>query len=326
MTADFGIFAVTLDFELYWGVRDRRTVQRYGRNLSGVRDAVRQLLELFQEYGIHATWATTGFIFFENAEQARANSPSLQPTYSRAELSPYQYLADSKPIEPAFHFAPELVELIRQYGGQEIGTHTFSHYYCLEDGQTLEQFREDILAAIRTAESRGIRLKSLAFPRNQWSRDCLGVLSECGIACFRGNENGWQYRAANGEYRSIVRRGLRLLDSYVNVSGQHTYSLSSLTEKPYNLRSSRYLRPYSRKLAFLDPLRLRRIVKAMEDAAANQRVFHMWWHPHNFGANTGENLAFLRRILERFRHLRERYGMKSLNMGEICELLEDGSE
>jgi len=42
-----GIFTISLDFELYWGVRDKRTIDQYRSNLSGVRSAVTQMLQTF---------------------------------------------------------------------------------------------------------------------------------------------------------------------------------------------------------------------------------------------------------------------------------------
>ena len=55
----------------------------------------------------------------------------------------------------------------------------------------------------------------------------------------------------------------------------------------------------------------------MEDAARNQRVFHLWWHPHNFGRFPKETIAALERILGRFCELRDRWGMRSLSMGAL---------
>ena len=54
------IFIISLDFELYWGIRDKRTIADYGKNLRNVHQVVPALLECFQRYGIHATWATVG--------------------------------------------------------------------------------------------------------------------------------------------------------------------------------------------------------------------------------------------------------------------------
>jgi len=40
-----GAFVISLDFELLWGVRDKRTIADYGANIRGVRDAVPALLD-----------------------------------------------------------------------------------------------------------------------------------------------------------------------------------------------------------------------------------------------------------------------------------------
>jgi hypothetical protein len=54
----------------------------------------------------------------------------------------------------------------------------------------------------------------------------------------------------------------------------------------------------------------------MTVAARQGKVFHLWWHPHNFGLHTDENLAFLERILEHYAKLRHEYGFESAAMGD----------
>jgi hypothetical protein len=61
-----GILVISLDFELYWGVRDVFALEEYASNLLGVRKVVPAVLQLFDQYGIHATWATVGFLFSED--------------------------------------------------------------------------------------------------------------------------------------------------------------------------------------------------------------------------------------------------------------------
>jgi hypothetical protein len=57
----------------------------------------------------------------------------------------------------------------------------------------------------------------------------------------------------------------------------------------------------------------------MTFAAQNQLLFHLWWHPHNFGANTDLNVAFLRGILEHYASLRRQFQFQSLTMAEVAE-------
>lgn len=321
MNLEHGVFTVSLDFELYWGVRDKRSIEQYADNLRGVRKAVPEMLRVFSDNHVHATWATVGFLFFKDADDLNRNIPPLLPTYNREELSPYKYIEDTPGLAAACHFAPELIDLILEHDGQEIGTHTFSHYYCLEAGQSLAQFEKDISSAIVIAKRRGVSIRSLVFPRNQWNPGYLPTLVKLGVQCYRGNESSWMYRASDdvGQHRFL--RACRLIDAYINLSGHNTYDLRDcIQERPFNFPASRFLRPYSKKMAVLDGLRLRRIKRAMESAAINKRIFHLWWHPHNFGVNTDENIEFLAGIVEHHKHLERKHGMVSLNMGELAML------
>jgi len=51
---DGAFFVVSLDFELLWGVRDKRTIADYGANMLGVRRAIPAILDLFDERPISA--------------------------------------------------------------------------------------------------------------------------------------------------------------------------------------------------------------------------------------------------------------------------------
>ena len=53
-------FVVSLDMELMWGVRDKRSKDQYGRQVLGEREAIPAMLDLFEREGIRATWAVVG--------------------------------------------------------------------------------------------------------------------------------------------------------------------------------------------------------------------------------------------------------------------------
>src|SRR5271170_2820266 len=84
-----GGLVISLDFELHWGVRDHRTVDQYRQNLLGVRQAVPAMLDLFARYGLHATWATVGFLFCRNIEELTSAIPDELPRYRESCLNPY---------------------------------------------------------------------------------------------------------------------------------------------------------------------------------------------------------------------------------------------
>jgi hypothetical protein len=213
-----------------------------------------------------------------------------------------------------------LIRLIANTGHQEIATHSFSHYYCLEKGQDIEAFRQDLLAAREAAYTLGLQLRSMVFPKNQCNDEYLNVCAEVGILAYRGNPQSWLYHASPKDHKNYVKRLGRLLDSYLPL-GSRNYSPAppSRGNLPLNVQASRYLRPYPPSLfRIFEPLRLHRIKRELTEAAKKQSCYHLWWHPHNFGINTSANLVFLRRILEHYRSLHDLYGMESLNMGEMA--------
>ncbi|RFU64885.1 polysaccharide deacetylase family protein [Peribacillus glennii] len=316
-----GSLVISLDCELYWGMRDIMTIHEYIENLLGVRQVVPKLLELFREFGIHATWATVGFLFFESREQLLKNLPVTKPEYLDRPLNPYLSIKNIglNEEEDPFHFGLSLIQKVMSFPNQEIGTHTFSHYYCLERGQNISSFKADLEAAINTGKMYDIKIKSLIFPRNQFNPDYLAVCKEMGITSFRGNETAWMYRPSSRKDESLWKRAFRLIDAYINLSGHHTYPIDYFEKQsiPLNIRSSRYLRPFKPKLKTLERIRLNRILKSMTFAAKNNHVYHLWWHPHDFGSHVDINLKFLRNILEHYQMLQHKYGMTSINMEEL---------
>jgi peptidoglycan/xylan/chitin deacetylase (PgdA/CDA1 family) len=320
----FGTLVISLDFELHWGIRDIEPANgSYRQTMLKTRQVVPRLLHLFEEFDIAATWATVGLLFAQSREEALhyMPAPALQPAYHNTILSPYDEPLGQNEEEDPVHFAASLIRLIRQSPRQEIGTHTFSHYYCLEPGQTRATFRADLESAVAIAKSHNLELRSIVFPRNQLNPSYMDVLHEFGITCYRQTEKGWMYDPApTKDKQHLFLRGTRLLDSYLNVSGlqltdwQQVPHPDGLCEVP----ASAFLRAHKPYLRHLEMLRLRRIVHSIEAAAANGKIFHLWWHPQDFGNYTDENLHFLRIILEAFARCRERYGMKSLSMGDVA--------
>jgi hypothetical protein len=311
-----GTFVVSLDFELHWGVRDHRTVADYRDNLLGVRRVIPALLALFSEFGVSATWATVGFLFFETVDELLAAIPAELPRYADRNLDPYAALNEvgRDEAEDPFHFAPTLIRQIQATSGQEIATHTFSHYYAQVPGPSLESFRADIRAAKSAGQRFGVEIKSVVFPRNQVSIPHIRICAEEGLIAYRGVESDPYVAGGNGG----LDRAKRFTDAYINLAGPCCGVPSKLDGLDIvSVPQSRFLRPCTR-LGLLDWLGLRRIRSSMTFAAENQLLFHLWWHPHNFGVNTDLNLSFLRAILEHYRALQQRVEFQSFTMAEVA--------
>ncbi len=321
MTKRAGALVISLDFELHWGVRDLYKLEdSYKENLKGARTAVPKTLELFERYDVAATWATVGFLFAHSKEELLQFSPITKPNYQDKRLDPYLEPLGNGEADDPLHYAPGLIEQILKTPKQELSTHTFSHYYCLEKGQTLEAFRADLESAIAIAKAWKVVPQSIIFPRNQLNPDYVTTMKDLGITIYRGNETSFMYQAAATNEHTPLMRLMRLTDTYLPITAHHLASWENLKDEHglINIPSTRFLRPVSGTLGVLEPLRLGRIKSGMTQAAKTGKLYHLWWHPHNFGLNQDANLGFLEKILRHYQSLAKDFGFESLSMLDVA--------
>lgn len=314
-----GTLIVSLDFELFWGMQDCSTLDEYGDNILGGRKAVPRMLDLFKKYGIHATWATVGLLFAEDKEEIVKFSPLDKdlPTYVEEALSAYKYIngIGKNENEEPYYYGLSLINQISKVEGQEIASHTFSHYYCREAGQTVEQFEADIIAAKKIAEQKGYNLQSVVLPRNQCEPEYTQVLAKLGFLTYRDEENDWIHEKI--KFRPLMRV-LRLMDVYLPLTGYGGY-IPKVENGIVNLVGSRMYKPFFKPLGFLEKLKIHRIKRQMCYAAKNGLTFHLWWHPHNVGSHTEFHMKQLEEILVYYDKLKQKYNMRSLNMKEAAQ-------
>lgn len=318
MKSKHGFFVISLDFELFWGIRDKYTFNEYGENVLGVWEVIPRLLKTFNQYNIHATFATVGAMFASDFRDLNNYLPSIKPNYTDKNLSPYNdYIKKSIHNDPRYYYGKQLVEMVKANKNQEIGTHTFSHYYCLEPGQDKTSFVADLESSIAIAEAMGIDIESFIFPRHQLNKDYINIFKKYGIKNYRGTEKIWFHSAARGEDEGIIKRAFRYADYFVWMGSNHLQDINEIEDDElYQIRASRWLRPYdSRKI--LQKLKLIRIKQQMKAAAKTNKIFHLWWHPHEFGVNTNENFEMLEEIFQYYSELNKKYGIESFNFKEL---------
>ena len=312
-----GALVISLDFELLWGVFDKVAWREKKEYFQNTRKVIPEILQLFEKYEIQCTWATVGMLFNEDWDEWNENIPDVLPEYENSKLSAYKYGESIQSIESEeLCFAPDLIREIKKTPGQEVGTHTYSHYYCLEPGQTPGSFMADLKKSVELAEKLGIRLESLVFPRNQYNADYLDVCIDNGLRTVRTNPEVWYWR--NTQEDSLQQKLFRTGDAYIGFNNKAYKDISEIGLDLTGQKSSRLFRPHSGK-SFLDNRRLKRIKSELSAAAKNKEIYHLWWHPHNFGGNPQKNLQELELILGYFKSCREKFGFESMNMAGIDE-------
>jgi peptidoglycan/xylan/chitin deacetylase (PgdA/CDA1 family) len=310
-----GTLVISLDFELVWGLFDHIDIKNKVSYFNNTLTVIPKIISIFEKNDIHVTWATVGMLFNQNWEEWYSNIPDNLPTYTNQKLDAYEYgkLHINSGLDK-FFFAPQLIKEIQSVKSQEIGTHTYSHYYCLENGQTKKQFEADINQAIKMAQKFDIELKSLVFPRNQFNNDYLEICRQKNIETVRSNPKFWYWDTTQKE--TLAVKLARTGDAYLPL-GKKSYPSKSLSkESVFCQQASRLLRP-QHSIAVFNSARLNRIKNEILQAAKNGEVYHLWWHPHNFGIDSDGALKTLEAIIAIYKHCSETYGMQSLTMKEL---------
>ena len=66
-----GKFVVSLDFEMMWGVRDKRTIASYGNNIAAVRTVIPLLVKMAEDAGVHLTFGVVGMLMLKDKKELR---------------------------------------------------------------------------------------------------------------------------------------------------------------------------------------------------------------------------------------------------------------
>ena len=315
-----GTLVISLDFEMFWGIADFAAIQEWAPIVERAHTVVPRLLEMFQKHGVHATWATVGALMCEDRNEFLERLPKPIAPQTKKMLDKLGLAEPGNGVSCPDHilFAPELVRMVASCEGQEIGTHTFSHYYCDDPTSSPEEFAAELTASERIASEKGHPFHSAVFPRNQVSDRFVNVLSHSNLICFRGVERGWiaKNRAKLGRLGTI----LWYLDNYLPLARTCSFSRSDVEQigSLMNIRNSRFFKPFRPQYAFAERLKLWRYKLEMKSAAKRGEIYHIYWHPHNFAENTEINFWQMDQLLSYYEKMRSRYGMKSKNMFEVC--------
>jgi peptidoglycan/xylan/chitin deacetylase (PgdA/CDA1 family) len=317
-----GLFCISLDFERFWGIRDVKNYEQIEVELTYIQDVTNKLLTIFEIHEIHATWATVGLLGHESLADLLAFNTDASISYADQHFSPYPLTKNGlAQLNESIFLAKDQIRAILKTPHQELASHTYAHYYCLENGQTIEDFKADIAKMKILGERLSHKFVSLVLPRNQVNTDYLKLAHENGIIAYRGNQINRYWKNSSFQKEGFVKKVMRVLDAYFPMSKTSSIRLKDLKKKkngPVNIPANRFLRPYYHG-KWLENRKVKRIKKEMTTAAKNGKIYHLWWHPHNFAQNQSQNFAQLKEILEHYTYLNEVYGFASMNMQEIAE-------
>ncbi|UZD23894.1 polysaccharide deacetylase family protein [Algoriphagus halophytocola] len=311
---------ISLDFELHWGRFDKYALDENGKYYAQTLEALPRILDLFEKYNIRATWATVGMLMAESWEEWKAFSPEILPSFHQEKYSAFYWASKQSGKSKLGLFAPEMVNKILETPGQELASHTFSHFYTGEKGSTLEAFEADLQASKKIAQAKfGVAMQSLVFPRNQYHSQVMEVAAKTGFTSARVNPSDWFWKETSNE--NLLKKVFRTGDTLLPMGKPVSFDLKDCTAHPlFQVPASRLLRPY-REGSVFNRRRIERIKSELEQVCEKGQSYHLWWHPHNFGNYPEENLRILEDLLIFIRSYVASGMLQSISMKDAYNLI-----
>lgn len=314
-----GLFVISLDYETMWGAIFNEPVYKgYKSRTIEIEKIINSILIIFSKYNIHATWAIVAAIACSGKEEACKFAPeNINNLHTNKTLTDFIKEIDCE--NSKYYFQSYLISKISNTKNQEIGTHTFSHFYMYEHNNPENKINKELNISKKILEKFTKQVNTLVLPKNQVNELAIKEMKNQGIKNIRGIQVSDRFNK-----RSQIGRIMRFIDAYLPICGKNYYPKYEIIKDGYfNVRASRFWRTYFNKLSIFEALKIIRIKKEMKIAARNGCVYHLWFHPHNLGTNVERNLIQLEEILRYYNELNKIYGFTSCTINECTQIVQE---
>lgn len=312
--AKTGHFVFSLDTELAWGCYDldRTRCKRFSPDGSRERGSIELLLDMLDEFGIVATWAVVGHLFYQRCEEC-----DLCPVL--AWEGKYRSFEEIYKTDKPLWYGADVVEALLASGSRhEIAFHGYTHRVFDENTMSEEEARVEIQEWLRVAEGKGTIPRAVVFPRDRVGY--LHLFKEAGFLCYRSDVHLprlLRVRYVSGLFKSI--------DHLLALSTPPVYELDVEASGLVNIRSSQHLFGFNRRLERvldslgLHKLRINRIIKGVKKAADEKSVVHIWAHPWEF--RTRRDFEKLRYLLTYVSQEMKRGRIRPIGMTDMARMV-----
>lgn len=329
-----GGLVLSFDFELAWGLRasdqSDPQAQRYRQVTETI---VPRLLEILQQTGLSATWATVGHLMLRPEDgplrdEAFAAAPPT-PQYSWFNGSWLEGIPGCDAPEAGAYYAPEAVwQIVDCPVHQELASHTFTHAPLGDPACSPEFARWELQTNQKIAANWNQTLTSLVFPRNEVGH--LPILKDQGFRSYRGANSEWYwFGRANQIHRSKPLRYGAWMLRYFDEWSAMTPPLPSvkLQDGLWEIPHSMFFPGMRGVSQWITPAqRVRRAVRGLQAAVERGRLFSLWTHPHNFLPDPEKLLPAWAEICEQAAKLRDQGDLRVLTMRQVADSMDAGEE
>lgn len=300
-----GYFVFSFDTELAWGsLWDAPPSSTSSRSGSSEREIIKRLLDILDEFGVAATWAITGHLFYERCEECeRCPVLDLEGKDSR-----FHQIWKSE--DSLWYGADIIAMLLSRDARHEIAYHGYTHRVF--DALSRDEAELEITEWLRVARRKKIVPQTVIFPQDRISH--LDLFRDAGFLCYRGNERVFSF--------PFFGKVLNRLNLMLTLSTPKVFEMQIDSHGLVNLPSSQWLfRVAPRLEALLDSLhlhtlRFRPTARAIDKAAHEKKIIHLWAHPHEF--TTEKDLDKLRFVFSRFARHAKAGALQSITMAELA--------
>ncbi len=319
MTLNKGVFTISIDLELAWGIADKPISADIRKCLSHEREIVKRLLELFNKYNISATWGIVGHLLDNIAYNGDTN-PLPQITRPILKNTGFDWFAEyPKRNSDPLWYGKDIMEMILEASpNQDICSHSYSPIPFDEKDININAAISDIINAKRIHEKFNLPFNVMIFPRNV--AGFRKILHQYGIKAYRGKTKFWYDKIPS----TIITRSFNLLYMILGITPKTVLpcvdeaGLISISDSMllYSRKGIRRLIPNN------NPAKISQ--KGLTKAIKKQEVFHLWFHPANFYYDTDIQLMIFEKILTHASDLRDNSQLDILTLTQIIERFRTG--
>ena len=326
-----GALVISLDFEMAWSYRRSPALDPGDLSLlRGTRDVVAKLLDIFNRYGISATWATVGHLMLrpEDCTNGRFVFDWPSPQYPWFHGNWYDGVPAFGEDGSEVFYAPDLVEkIVTSPTYQELGSHTFSHIDVGAKGCSQQTARAEFAMCQQLAKNWGRTLNSVVFPHNFAGH--LSALEETGYQCYRGRNSEWYWLGLNWSklappkaVRALIQP-LRYLDEKWPLCPPLSpmKKVGHLWEIPHSMFFPGF-HGVSKYISADD--RSQRAKLGLKRAAEQGKIFSLWTHPENLLRGTDQLIPAFESVCREAAQLRDAGKLDILPMEQIAQRFASG--
>lgn len=317
-----GVFTMSFDCEGLWGPSTLTPFLRQQITQENLIAAYKGLRDVLDNNDLRATFAFVG-TFVLTPDEVRQHPEWFETISGRQWPRTQEFLDAVAKDQTSGWLSPECLEIIREAGCHELGTHGFQHLALQDHSLTRADFEREMDLVAAVGRLKNFTSRTLIFPRNQ--AGYLDTLKPAGIDGFReyigmrrlslpvpeSIQSRWDALAALGRELKMWQK-------------PQPHSEPALETNSATAIPAGYFLNWRVGLRRRIPVKLsvKRWSRMLAHAAKHGGMVHLWSHPHNF-ITGDQQLEFFGEILREAAAWVRRGDLLNLTQAEYCDLCEE---